>query len=263
VISDRRGAPGRLGSLFNRLPKQQLGIGFYESVSGTPAAPGPAEQTLIGVVQVSAPAGPYTVWAERIADVFAEQPSRDRLLYVLTDQQLAASERMIGQPPAYLAVLIDRPGDSSTIAAAFADTRYVWVKTEAIYSQADPNRVPKMTFLHWAELRPIDEWKGRSGEPHDAAHRLGGTLVFPVEVPVSGGDRERPQGAFTDAFAAQFPGGDALLPQVVSAPEQGSATVASQRAAGGALLVLGIFGCGVIAVWAGKKFVEQMRGQTA
>ncbi len=213
-------------------------------------------------MQVSAPAGPYTVWAERVANVFVEQPSRDRLLYVLTDQQLAASERMIGQPPAYLAVLTDRPGDSSTIAAAFADTRYVWVKTEAVYSQGDPARVPKMTFLHWAELRPIDEWKGRSGEPHDAAHRLGGTLVFPIEVPVSGGDRERPQGTFADAFANQFPGGDTLLPQVVRAPEQGSATIASQRAAGGALLVLGIFACGAVAVWAGKKFVEQTRSHS-
>lgn len=263
MISDRRGAPGRLGALFNRLPSQQLGIGYYEAVSGTAAAPGPAEQTLIGVVQVSAPAGPYTVWAERVADVFKEEPSRDRLLYVLTDQQLAASESMIGQAPGYIAVLTDRPGDSSTIAAAFADTRYVWVKTEAIYSQADPNRVPKMTFLHWAELRPSAEWKGRSGEPHDAAHRLGGTLVFPVEVPVSGADRERPQGSFADAFATQFPSGGGFLPRVVSAPESGGATAVSQRAAGGALVVLGIFACGVVAVWAGNKFVRQMRGQTA
>jgi len=249
--------------LFGRLPAQQIGIGFYEAVSGTPQAPGPAEQTLIGVVQVSAPAGPYTVWAERVANVFAEQPSRDRLLYVLTDQQLSASERMIGQPPAYLAVLTDRPGDSNTIAAAFADTRYVWVKTEAIYSQGDQDRVPKMTFLHWSELRPIDEWKGRSGEPHDAAHRLGGTLVFPIEVPVSGGDRERPQGSFSDAFANQFPGSDALLPRVVAAPESGGAAIANQRAAGGALVVLGIFACGAVAVWAGKRFVQQMRGQSA
>ena len=85
----------------------------------------------------------------------------------------------------------------------------------------------------------------------------------PVEVPVSGGDRERPQGSFSDAYAAQFPSGGAFLPQVVSAPETGGATVASQRAAGGALLVLGIFGCGALAVWAGKKFVEQTRGRTA
>ncbi len=240
-----------------------MGIGSYESVSGTPATPGPAEQTLIGVVQVAAPAGPYTVWAERVADVFAEHPAADRLLYVLTDQQLSASEKLIGEPPAYLAVLTDRPGDSSTIAAAFSDGRYVWVKTEAVYSQGDPNRVPKMVFLHWAELRPTTDWKGRSVDAHDAAHRLGGTLVFPVVVPVSPADRERPQGSFADAFATQFPSGGTFLPQVVSSPESGGASVASQRAAAGALVVLGIFACGAVAVWAGNKFVKQMRGQTA
>lgn len=263
MISGRSRAPGRLGSLYGKIPGVQLGIGNYEPVSGTPAAPGAPEQTLIGVVQVAAPAGPYTVWAERVADVFTEQPSRDRLLYVLTDQQLAASERMIGEPPGYIAVLTDLPGDSGRIAAAFADTRYVWVKTEAVYSQADPNRVPKMTFLHWAEVRPSNEWAGRSGEPHDAAHRLGGTLVFPVQVPVSGGDRERPQGSFADAFANQFPGGGAFRPQLVSAPESGGATLASQRAAAGALAVLGIFACGAVAVWAGNKYVRQMKGATA
>lgn len=263
MISGRSSAPGRLGSLYGKIPGVQLGIGNYESVSGTPAAPGAPEQTLIGVVQVAAPAGPYTVWAERVADVFTEQPSSDRLLYVLTDQQLAASERMIGEPPGYLAVLTDRPGDSGRIAAAFADTRYIWTKTEAIYSQGDPNRVPKMTFLHWAELRPSKEWAGRSGEPHDAAHRLGGTLVFPVPVPVGAGDRERPQGSFADAFADQFPGGGAFLPQVVSSPESGSATIASHRAAAGALVVLGIFACVSVSVWAGNKFVRQMRGETA
>lgn len=42
MISDRRGAPGRLGALFNRLPSQQLGIGYYEAVSGATEDPEPA-----------------------------------------------------------------------------------------------------------------------------------------------------------------------------------------------------------------------------
>lgn len=261
MISGRMGAPGRLGSLFNRLPTEQMGIGNYESVSGTPAAPGAAEQTLIGVVQVAAPAGPYTVWAERTAEVFTEQPSQDRLLYVLNDQQLAASERLIGEPPSYLAVFGDRPSDSGTVSAAFADGRYRWVKTEAVYSQGDLNRVPRMKFLHWGELRPVEEWKGRSAEAHDAAHRLGGVLVFPVVVPVSAGDRERPQGSFADAFTSQFPSGG-VTPKLVAAPETTSPAVA-QRAAAGALLTLGVFACGAAAVWAGNKLVRQLRGQPA
>lgn len=54
MISDRRGAPGRLGSLFPKLPSQQLGIGYYESV-GASAAPEPTEQPTIAPQVVSAP----------------------------------------------------------------------------------------------------------------------------------------------------------------------------------------------------------------
>lgn len=266
-MTSGRGAPGRLGAYFNRLSPHQVGIGSYEAVSGTPAAPGAAEQTLIGVVQVQAPAGPYTVWAERSGTgSFAEQPAADRLLYVLNDQQIAASERMIGEPPAYLAVLTDLPGDSGGVSAAFGDTRYVWVKTEAVYSQADQNRIPKMLFLHWAELRPVDQWKGRSETEQRAASRIGGTLVFPVVVPVSPSDRERPQGTFTDAFGAQFPNGGKFLPRVVSSPEQTGddvRAIAQREAAKSALTVLAILGCLALAGVAGYRATQSMRGQLA
>lgn len=266
MISGKRGAPGRLGSYFPSIQGAQVGIGSYEAVSGTPEVPGAAEQTLLGVVQVTAPAGPYTVWADRSGnEAFVDQPSRDRLLYVLNDQQITASEKMIGEPPAYIAVLTDRPGDGGTVGAAFEDTRYKWTKTEAVYSQADQNRVPKMSFLHWGELRAMSDWKGRTETEQHAARRLGGTLVFPVAVPVSPGDRERPQGTFQEALTAQFPGGGQFLPQVVTGPEAGhEVTVVAQReAAKSALLVLGILGCGAVAAWAGYKATRSMRGAPA
>jgi hypothetical protein len=253
-----------LGAYFNNIPGVPIGIGSYESVSGTVDAPGPAEQTLLGVVQVIAPAGPYTVWAERVADTFAEQPSRNRLLYVLNEQQLVASEKLIGEPPGYLAVLTDRPSDSGTIANAFADSRYVWKKTEAVYLQSDPNRVPRMVFLHWAELRPMTDWKGRSETERGVATRLGGTLVFPIAVPVGPSDRERPQVTFAEALEAQFPGGGSLSPRVVTGPESSSDVRAvDQRAAQSALLTLAILGCGAVAAWAGYKATRSMRGQPA
>lgn len=267
MMSGRRSAPGRLAALHPRLSGMQIGIGNYESaVSGTPDAPGPAEQTLIGVVQVTAPAGPYTVWAERAGNApFAEQSARNRLLYVLNDQQIAASEKMIGEPPAYLAVFTDRPGDSAAAVSAFADGRYSWKKTEAVYSQADPNRVPKMQFLHWAELRPTADWKGRTATERSAAARLGGILVFPIAVPVGAGDREAPQSTFDAAFKAQFPGGGAFLPQVVPGPEAGGdvRTVAQQEAAKSALLVLGILGCGTLAAWCGYRLMRTAQGAPA
>jgi hypothetical protein len=233
-------------------------------VSGTVDAPGPAEQTLVGVVQVTAPAGPYTVWAERSGGGgFEEQPSKDRLVYVLTDQQIAASEKMIGEPPAYIAVLTDVPGDSGTIATAFNNSRYKWAKTEAIYAQADQNRIPKMTFLNWAELRPVADWKGKSDSEQRAAARLGGTLVFPVAVPVSPADRERPQGTFSDALATQFPTGGQFLPQVVTAPTSDAQAMAQRQGAKSALTMLAVLGVGAVAVWAGYKATRVVRGQPA
>lgn len=266
MISGRRSAPGRLGALYPSLDLMPMGIGNYEPVSGTPEDPGVAEQTLIGVVQVTAPAGPYTVWAERAGNApFAEQSARNRLLYVLNDQQLVASEKMIGEPPAYLGVLTDRPGDSATINSSFADGRYKWAKTEALYSQGDPNRIPKISFLHWGELRPMSEWKGRSATERSVAQRLGGILVFPVAVPTSAGDREPPQATFAEAFKQQFPGGGAFLPQVVDGPEAASNVrlVAQQEAAKSALMVLGILGCGALAAWCGYRLTRSAQGAPA
>lgn len=265
MISGRRRAPGHLGAFFNKLPGAQVGIGSYEAFSGTADAPGPAEQTLLGVVQVMAAAGPYTVWAEDSGNGFAEQPSRNRLLYPLNDQQIAASASMIGEPPAFIAVMADRPGDLSTVSGAFDETRYKWSKTEAVYSQADQNRVPKMSFLHWATLRPTEDQKGRTEAASFAASRLGGVLVFPIQSPVVGSDRERPQGTFKDAYQAQFPGNGGFLPQVVTGPQSSSdvSIVAQQNAAKGALSVLILLGCLGAAGYVGYRATRSMRGQPA
>jgi hypothetical protein len=263
VISSRRRAPGKLGPLYNqKIDLVPMGIGSYEAVSGSPTQPGPAEQALIGVVQVAAAAGPYCRWAERgDSGAFTDQPSSNRLLYVLNDQQILAAERMIGEPPAYLGVLTDRPGSAGAVSAAFADGRYRWVKTEALYRVADQGAVPAMVFLHWGELRPVEDWKSRTASAQLVATRLGGTLVFPVVVPVSPGDRERPLGTFDNAFKAQFPDGGAL-PQVVRAPESGTAIIASESAKSG-LLVLGIVGALAVATWAGYRMTREAQRSPA
>ena len=265
MISGRRSAPGRLGALYdNRLPGAQVAIGSYE-LSGTVDAPGPAEQTVIGVVQVQAPAGPYTVWADRSGGAaFEEVPAKNRLLYVLNDLQIATAEKMVGEPPAYLAVLTDRPGNTDQITAAFNDTRYQWMKSEALYSQADQARVPTISFLHWAELRPTSDWKGRSETAQGAATRLGGTLVFPIDSPVSPSDRGAPQSTFDAAFDAQFPNGGQNLSQVVASPESGSASIAAQQqGAKNALMVLVVIALGAGAGYAGYKAMRGLRRQTA
>lgn len=263
MISGRR-APGRLGSYYPQLPAKQIAYGTYYGVSGNPESPGAPEQALIGVVQSQAPAGPYTVWAERSGTGdFVEHAAADRLLYVLNDQQIAASERMIGEPPAYIAVLTDRPGDSGTVNAAFEDTRYRWVKTEGTYSQLDRSAIPKLLFLHWAELRAMTDWKGRSQTESRAAARLAGTLVFPVVVPVSPTDRPRPEVAFEVAFKQQFPNGGAFLPNVVSSPEQTGddvRLVAQREAAKSALTMLAAIGCLAVAGYAGYRATRAAQG---
>lgn len=265
MISGRRRVPGLLGTCFSQISGAQVGIGSYESVSGTPDAPGAAEQTLLSTVQVSAPAGPFTVWAERAGNAaFVEQSPRNRLLYVMNDQQLAAAERMIGEAASYLGVLTDRPVANADIAAAFDDNRYEWLKTEAIYSQADQNRVPRMQFLHWAMLRPIEEQKNRISTEQDVAAKVSGTLVFPLAVPRSGADREAPQATFAEAFAQQFPTGG-VTPRVVDAPERSSGvSIASQQtAAANALGVMAVFGIGALAAWGGYTIARSLRRQTA
>lgn len=264
MISGRRSAPGRLGALYNnRLPGAQVAIGSYE-LSGTVDAPGPAEQTVLGVVQVQAPAGPYTVWADRSGGAaFEEVPAKNRLLYVLNDLQIATAEKMVGEPPAYLAVITDNPSNTDALTSAFNDTRYQWMKSEAVYSQADQARVPVMSFLHWAELRPTSDWKGRSETAQGAATRLGGTLVFPIDVPVSASDRGAPQSTFEAAFDAQFPSGGQARPQVVAAPESGQASVAAEQGAKSALMMLAVLGLGAAAGYAGYKAMRSLRRQTA
>ncbi len=264
MISGRRGAPGQLGALFKRLPGAQVGIGSYEAFSGTADAPGPAEQTLLGVVQVMAAAGPYTVWATDAGDGFAEQSARNRLLYPLNDQQIATSASMIGELPAFVAVFADRPGDLSTVAAAFEDTRYQRSKTEAVFSQTDQNRAPKISFLHWGTLRSTEDQKGRTEGAAFAASRLGGVLVFPIETPVLGSDRG-PQGTFRDAFMAQFPGSGGFLPQVVQGPQSSSdvSVAAQQNGAKGALMMLAFLGCLGAAGYVGYRATRSLRGQPA
>jgi len=265
MISGQRGAPGGLHRLYPRLRGIPVGIGSYEAVSGTPDKLGPPEQTLLGAVQVLAPAGPYTVWAERSGtSAFAEESPKNRLLYPLNEQQLLAAEKMIGEPAGFLAVFADAPVNGDAAEQAFADTRYRWLKTEAVYAQADPNRVPKIQFIHWAELRPIEEWQGRSAGPRAAATRLGGVLVFPVPMLAGPGDREAPQSTFAAAFDGQFSGG-VVTPRVVSAPEgPGDVRQASaQQRATVSLLVMGIFGCGVLATWAGYRLMRSAQGAPA
>lgn len=249
-----------LGAYFNRVPGAQIVVGSYE-LSGTPDAPGPAEQAVADALRLVAPAGPYTVWASRSGDdAFEEQAPQDRLLYALTDAQVDASERLVGEPPAYLAILTDAPPDTASIQNAVSGSRYAWSKSEAIYSQADPSRIPKMQFLNWAVLRPAADWKGRSETPQRASARIGGTLVFPVQIPVSTSDRELPQASFNDAFAAAFPSAGKLLPQVVRAPEAGDATAVAAR---NALAVMLVVGAGALAVWGGYRMTQSLRGAHA
>lgn len=267
MISGRRRAPGHLGAYYQNVDVIPIGIGSYEAVSGSPEKPGAPEQALLTELQATAPAGPYTTWAEESDDSgFKQTAPRDRLLYVLTDAQLARAERTIGEPPGYLAVLTDRPGDIGAAAAAFADGRYRWVKTEALYSQADPNPTPKMVFLHWAELRPMSDWKGRSASERLIASRLGGVLVFPQDVAPSAGGRAAPEAPFDAALKAQFPGSSGAFPQVVSHPEAGDPALVRairQESATNALMVLGIMGCGALAAYAGYHYVQQHRRQFA
>lgn len=73
MISGRRGAPGRLGALYTQLPREQIGIGYYESVGDATPAITSEGSTSPGPQVVSAP--------EPASDVYA----------LTTDQRAARS----------------------------------------------------------------------------------------------------------------------------------------------------------------------------
>lgn len=159
--------------------------------------------------------GIYTPWAGREGMDWIEvrqPPSTNIVLSGLNDQQLQAAMAVtFGQPLGWIAVLADRAGEEGQLVAALEGTPYEFFQTQAIFSQNDAGEPPRIRFLHWARIRDPGDQDSGSGSLDGAAHAMGGTLVFAMQVNSSTTtSRPAPTISFADALAAQF--GSAPVP---------------------------------------------------
>lgn len=78
MTSGRRGAPGRLGALYGKLPARQIGIGYYESTGQAPEV-SPVTSTASQAPQIVSAPEP----ASNVASLTAEQKGAYAALTVM------------------------------------------------------------------------------------------------------------------------------------------------------------------------------------
>lgn len=231
-----------------------------------------AEQTLQamlngqipGLPGVAAPIGLYTAWGTQEGSVDWQDiraPEWTIALYPLTNALIATANRAaFGHEVGWAAVLTDRPTQMVQAERAFTGRRYKLFAIEGVYRQDDPAPVPRIFFLYWTQLRDDpDDVDGGPGSMDDAAKALGGRLVFPIQGPRTGREREHPAIPFTTALGGQLAQAPAMRNGTApsSAPAAPTAPTAVAPAAGISLL----FGLGVAAGatylgyrwWKGRK----------
>lgn len=208
-----------------------------------------AAVTTVGGAQSSPTLGLYTPWAAQEGDVDWQQTSAswNLLLAPLTDAHLAmAKQAAFGSPVGWLAVLTDKPSTLKLASAAFDDTPYEFFAGEAVYRQDDKAPTPRAYFLYWAKLR--DDTGGGSGSLGSVAKALGGQLVFPMQMPLGGKEREPPLAFFSAALTAQLRTGPATstADPRLALPAAKQASVAPRVPW---LVLLGVGGAAAVGGW--------------
>lgn len=188
---------------------------------GSPAgARGPgtdfAIETMRGILEAHrrAPLGIFAEWAKQVGDVDWQdsETGQDYVIYPLTQAELTLANRdAFGHEVPCVAIMTRAPRRPGVVEEAFDDCPYEHLETDAVYSEADRQPMPQAYFLYWAKLREgVD---GGRVSLDAVARRLGGRLVFPMEIPRRRG-RARPMGRFQDALRMQL--------TIASQPDLGS-----------------------------------------
>ena len=157
--------------------------------------------------------GVYTPWAAQESSLdwmpVTQPPDTNISVFGLTDQALqAAGQLTFGSPLPFVAVLapISAGGVRAPqeVAAAFDGTPYMLYQTQAVYDQNDGGEPPRIMLLHWAKLRDQGDSDGGNGALASAAQRLGGALVFAMQVNYDYSQRRQaPAMSFAQALAMQ------------------------------------------------------------
>src|SRR5258706_11382950 len=101
----------------------------------------------------------------------------------------------------WVAVLTQKPVQAIVAEQAWDATRYDLFEVEAVYDVDDNRPAPRICFLYWAKLH---EAVGGGRQSLDTvATRLGGTLVFPVQLAIIAA-RQKPPLPFQMVLDAQL-----------------------------------------------------------
>ena len=208
--------------------------------------------------------GVFTPWGLQTGSVSWQDlrnPETDLLVLPLSDAALRAAETTaFGAQVGWIAVLAPTPSSTDAAARAFDDTPYAFDNAEGVYSQKDVRDPPQIKFLYWGKPREPDDGGGGRSAASSIARALGGTLVFPIQVPRTN-NRPHPTQVFGQALDWQLKGGHppavAVAPPGV-APTRFVAPPATPGAASGGLPWWALLGLGIGAAWGGAKLIKRV-----
>lgn len=151
------------------------------------------------------PLGVYVPWAKQNGAVnwtTIETPDHELVVYPITSDTVAqVNAASYGSELPWVAVITDKPVQAIVAEQAWDATRYDQFAVEAVYDVDDRHAAPRICFLYWAKLH--DDVGGGRESLDSVAKRLGGRLVFPVQIGIVG-RRPRPPLPFNLVLDAQL-----------------------------------------------------------
>ena len=148
----------------------------------------------------------YTPWGIQKTDTSFEPAKRDRNYagFGVSAEQLAAAEKAaFDNPVAFVVVLTPTPLFLAEAEQLFQGTPYELVQGEAVYRQSDPDPVPRAAFFYWGALSDQSHRQGNYQVLAEHAAKVGGALLFVVEMPRTGTERAHPALSVNQALPVQ------------------------------------------------------------
>jgi hypothetical protein len=208
-----------------------IGAAFFPPGVTVPGAEG--LDVFEGLMQQLQPLGVYTPWATRVGSMdwsLISQPPDTNIAVGKLDDSLYRQTLSIGfgAPLPFIGVHTPALPTPSQIEDAFVGTPYSLYETQAVYDQRDTDEPPKITFLHWLQIRAPTDTNTGNASLSTAAAKINGKLVALMQIGYTDSkSRDIPLDSFQTVFDAQFapPGGgdgstlvdiDASLPPTAS-----------------------------------------------
>ena len=151
------------------------------------------------------PFGVFVPWAKQNGAVnwtTIDKPDHELVVYPVTAAVVnRVNAASYGSELPWIAVMTDKPVQAIVAEQAWDPTRYDLFTVEAVYDVDDQHPAPHIRFLYWAKLH--DDVGGGRDSLDAVAKRLGGRLVFPVQIEIVG-ERRLPPLPFSMVLDAQL-----------------------------------------------------------